>query len=349
MARINLIAGMNGSGKTALLEALFIHSGINPELAIRVNVFRGINPVTFEVRKYAEAPWDSVFMMHDTTRIIELEGDYDNYPRRIIRLRGIHDMEETEKTSNHIRNFIAANKRSRKSPLLSETIQTLRLDFSQGNRKSSHDLMLDHIIDEQGERVRIRVNPPSPPSPYQTVFLPARFIRMEEDIDRFGRLEAAKRLDYILKTLKILEPRLKDLAIITEKGIPLIAGDIGFSKLVPVPYMGEGAARLMSLLLAIGYAENGIVLLDEIENGLHHTVLEKVWRLVAEAARTLNVQIFATTHSFECIRAAHVAFVSRKDYDFRLYRLERMKNETSVVTYSKETLSAAVEAGYEVR
>ena len=107
--------------------------------------------------------------------------------------------------------------------------------------------------------------------------------------------------------------------------------------------------RLASLVLHIGNAPNGVVLVDEIENGLHHSILPKVWRAIGEVAREFNTQVFATTHSLECIVAAHKAFAGSGLYDFRLHRLERRKATIRAVTYDQEALEAAIETGLEVR
>ena len=85
----------------------------------------------------------------------------------------------------------------------------------------------------------------------------------------------------------------------------MIWGDIGLRELVPLAVMGDGMSRLARLVLAIADAPGGLVLVDEIETGLHHTVLSDVWRVVDEAARQFETQVVATTHSYECIRAAH--------------------------------------------
>jgi AAA15 family ATPase/GTPase len=112
--------------------------------------------------------------------------------------------------------------------------------------------------------------------------------------------------------------------------------------------MGDGMARLLFLALAIASAPNGLVLVDEVENGLHHTVMERVWRAIAAFARNFNVQIFATTHSQECIEFAHSAFASDRVYDFRLYRLERANGVVRPVKYDREMLDIALESGLEV-
>lgn len=152
-----------------------------------------------------------------------------------------------------------------------------------------------------------------------------------------------------MKVLRAVEPRLRRLSVVVTGSIPMIYGDLGLGRLIPLPVMGEGMARLASIVLAIANTSNGVVLVDEVENGLHHSVLPKVWRLIGEATRTFNAQLFATTHSLECIEAAHRAFRSGGRYDFCLYRLENLGKSNRVITYDQETLEAALETDLEVR
>jgi len=90
-------------------------------------------------------------------------------------------------------------------------------------------------------------------------------------------------------------------------------------------------------------------LIDEIENGLHHSILPRVWQAIGAAAQEFNTQVFATTHSLECIAAAHKAFMESESYDFRLHRLERKDEKIRAVTYDQEDLNSAIETGFEVR
>jgi len=129
----------------------------------------------------------------------------------------------------------------------------------------------------------------------------------------------------------------------------VIHGDIGAGRLIPLPLLGEGVARLASLILAIANAENGVVLVDEIENGVHYSIMGRVWEAIKEAVRRFNVQLFATTHSRECIEAAHAAFSKDEKYDFRFHRLERVRDSIKVKSYDQEALSAAIQVGLEVR
>ena len=110
--------------------------------------------------------------------------------------------------------------------------------------------------------------------------------------------------------------------------------------------MGEGMTRLARIVLAISSSPKGVVLVDEIENGLHHSVLGKVWKVVELAARQLGTQVFATTHSFECVQAARRALPHAA---FRLHRLEIDNGERRCVTYGADAIDGAIRHGLEVR
>ena len=75
--------------------------------------------------------------------------------------------------------------------------------------------------------------------------------------------------------------------------------------------------------LAMYSTRNGVILIDEVESGVHYSVLEKLWEVIDEFSQEFSVQVFATTHSYECLIAAHKVFSKKEKYDFKLYRLER--------------------------
>ena len=344
LERVNLIAGMNNVGKTALLEALFLHCGAyNPELTLRLNAFRGLEHVKLEFGRWAETPWDSLFSQFDTSNEVELVGEDEQTGRRVLRLRVIRQPEELTKIWRSIQPSPHNPDKPTGTPFFtSVTAQVLELKSEEGKQSREYYM----ILDQQG--LRIEPFPPLPPFP--AFFLAARVRTSSvEDVERFGKLQTLKSEDVLLETLQVIEPRLNQLTVVVAGGIPTIYGDIGLARLVPLPVMGEGMARLASLVLAIGNAPNGVVLVDEIENGFHHSILPKVWKAIGEAARRFNTQVFATTHSLECIMAAHKAFSESERYDFRLYRLERVNGDIHAVNYDRESLEAAIETGLEVR
>ncbi|MHC4505685.1 MAG: AAA family ATPase, partial [Planctomycetota bacterium] len=341
LERVNLIAGKNGLGKTSLLEALWLHCGAsNPILALRIRVFRGYSPkVKLAFGVGDSPPWHSLFADFDLGRTVRIEGtEGPEAPvsrkltvatvREIEELRGVPGLERVVPDERHDNTALAP--------------RVLRYLHETGNERDTFYLILDPE--------NARVAPVAPSVPMQAIFNYAgRPFAREEIVERFGRAEKNGDEGEAVAALKIVEPRIKRLATIVELGQPMLCADIGIGTLVPLPAMGGGVGRLADLVLAIREARNGVVLADELENGLHYSVLEKVWKAVGEAARKFNVQIFATTHSFECIAAAHRAFSESETYDFRLHRLERIKGAIKAVSYEQDTLQAAIETGMEVR
>jgi len=341
LERVNLIAGKNNVGKTALLEALFLHCGAyNPGLTVALDVTRGIEQAKAELQRWAETPWDSLFSEFDTSKIVQLVGEDEGAGRRTLRLKVVRQPEELACIVHSIQP--SPDKSEGIPSLSSEMAQVLELECIEGEQSRKYYM----ILDQKG--VRFEPIPPRPPFP--TVFLGSRGrISPAENAERFGQLQVRKQHDILLRALQVIEPRLESLSVVVTRGVPMIHGDIGLGRLVPLPLMGGGMERLASLVLVIGTIPNGVVLVDEVESGLHYSILPKVWRAIGEVARQFNTQVFATTHSLECIVAAHRAFSESERYDFRLHRLDRDKESISAVTYDQETLEAAIETGLEVR
>lgn len=342
LERVNLITGMNNVGKTALLEAIFLHAGAyNPHLALSINALRGIETIKIELGRWIEPPWDSLFINFDVSKSIELTGENTLTRRRVMQLRILRDPSEMAEVARLI---YPQDYRVREQLLsTSEQAKVLELRYQEQNERPVRYFL---IADTRG--VRVEPIPPAPPFP---AFFQASQWRppLIDEAERFGKLEIQGKQNVLLSVLKLIEPRLTRLAVVVTAGVPILHGDIGAGRLLPLPLMGEGMVRLANLILYISNAPNGVVLVDEFENGLHHSVLQDVWRAVGEVAREFNTQIFATTHSWECVLAAHRAFCDAPKYDFRLHRLERKNNDIQVVSYDQETLDAAIKVGLEVR
>ena len=91
-------------------------------------------------------------------------------------------------------------------------------------------------------------------------------------------------------------------------------------------------------------------MVDEIDTGLHYKALTQMWRLVIETAKRLNVQVFATTHSWDCLAAFHKALRETEETNLgSVFRLERKNGQIDYVAYTGEELAVAVEHDIEVR
>ena len=119
---------------------------------------------------------------------------------------------------------------------------------------------------------------------------------------------------------------------------------------VPLRSLGDGAARLLGLAIAFSSAADGFLLIDEAENGIHHSLQTDYWRLVFQAARDNNVQVLATTHSWDCVEGfAHAASEDEESEGIAV-RLERCDDGgLRAVEYGEDTLRVAAERGIEIR
>jgi hypothetical protein len=166
---------------------------------------------------------------------------------------------------------------------------------------------------------------------------------------QFSKLKAAGRDSQVVKALASVERRLKGLDILVIGGEPVVHADIGLGTPVPLPMMGEGFNRIFAIVLAIANFADGIVLIDEIENGLHFSALEQLWGAVHEMAVKTNVQIFATTHSMECVRSAMSAALAQKGGSICVQRTQPINGSVEAVALTEDTLTYALENNLEIR
>jgi AAA15 family ATPase/GTPase len=119
--------------------------------------------------------------------------------------------------------------------------------------------------------------------------------------------------------------------------------------MIPVTQLGQGFGRLLNIYSKMVVAEAKVLLIDEIENGLHHSVLATIWRGLFHAAEEADAQVFATTHSWECVLAADAAAREEAAYNLNLIRLDRIDDNIKATVIDKEALESAKELHWEMR
>ena len=337
--RINLLGGRNNSGKTTALEGLFLLTGGgNPELVLRISAFRGIKQVEGLPAVVPATYWKPLFGELDMNRPIEISGKHTQQGR--VSLTIAVERADTVELTRRSPEAHGALANLRDGQILSELWWQLRLSYERAGKVRGEGLLR---VTQKG----LEMTPPPSGVPVLAHYLSANSGSLQEDAVRLGQLRTRKQGNLLTKALQIVEPRLVSVEDISASGVPMIWGDIGLPELVPLSAMGEGMTRVARLVLAISSSPGGIVLVDEIENGFHHSIMCKVWSVVAEAARQFDTQIVATTHSFECLRAA---YESLSGEEWRYYRLDRTREGAGCcVTYDTEEVKAAIRHGLEVR
>lgn len=122
----------------------------------------------------------------------------------------------------------------------------------------------------------------------------------------------------------------------------------GQARPVPLQSLGDGALHLAGTALALANSRDGFLLIDEVENGIYHSVQPDFWRMVFKTAHANNVQVIATTHSFDCVRGFAQAAAECEEVEGALVRLERKEEEMRAVEYSERNLKAVTKQNVDI-
>lgn len=118
---------------------------------------------------------------------------------------------------------------------------------------------------------------------------------------------------------------------------------------IPLKSLGDGAVRFLSAALTLANSTDGFLVIDEAENGIHHTVQRDFWKMILKTAHKKNIQVFATTHSWDCVEGFAQASKDLEAVDGCLVRLESEDGEVHAVEYPEDQLHTAAEQRIEVR
>ncbi len=336
--RFNLIVGGANSGKTSLIESLFLLIGAsNPQLAPRINGYRNISMASSQF-------WSSLFRNLDMNNEIVISGQ--------LQVGG-----ESESRRLTLKPYYGGERPNGKtgdeSELRQPSVSSLSKPEATGveyhtemHRGGAVTEAFDLYVAEFGAGPLRWSQPNDYEEPILGIYL-GPMTMGSGLVDRFSNLVISKEVDEVLEVMRKLDPRIKKLELAEEQ----IWCDVDLPKLVPLGLWGGGFHNLLSIMLAFHNCKNGVVLLDEIETGLHYSGMDLLWRATKEAARKFDVQVIATTHSYECVRAFNS--VAREELaiqdDHALFRLEREREQTNVIRIGMDALDAAIDSNWEVR
>jgi AAA15 family ATPase/GTPase len=333
--KINLITGKNNVGKTSLLEALFLNLGpTNPSLALNVLARHGLSRLSPK-----ESNIKFLFSNHDSTTSMKFKVKTRNHGTRDLEIKLRDAVPDEAKGS-----AIGAEKSNSKSeqnlgvepPKILENI-TRRVNESTITSKL--------LISDSGVfplEVPISLYP-------QSVYISSEMVSsFENEIDRYDYINKENLVSKFEEILKTIEPALKRTSLGLNNSLPTILADTG-NGLVPLSLLGSGSQKLARIFLSLANANNAVLLIDEFEGSFHYSSLIKIWESIMEFVKNNNTQIFATTHSGECLKAAYEVAKEKGFDDLVLHRLERQQDETKLFTFSGEKLDAMLEGDWDLR
>ena len=192
-----------------------------------------------------------------------------------------------------------------------------------------------------------------PPEPLVvSQYIPAVGLGLAQIGDLWDRIALTSHEEDVLEALRLIDRNverliLKPIETGSETRVPFVklAGEPGP---ISLRSLGDGMNRLFGVALALVNAKDGFLLIDEVENGLHYSIQPDLWRLIFEASKQMNVQVFATTHSYDCVRAFDEAARGSEEEGV-VIRLARKAGRIVVGEFDERELGIAVEGQIEVR
>ena len=337
MRRIVLLSGNNNVGKSSVLEAVFfMMDHLSPDSFNRMNGFRGLSFPT-----NGTALWEPLFYQMNPENAIRIQA---RRREDIISLSYTKDESYIPALNGGIPKNVAGSFQSS-----AKRNYTLRFDFSvegsvdyseTGHYSANENGILREIAGENGDKQHVQLT--------YTSFVNNNFVRNDRAIlDRMGKAEIKGEKERLIGFLNRIDPSISDIVTLSINGMPQLYVNTN-KKLLPIQFSGDGINKLLYIILSIMDAENGILLVDEIDTGFHYSMYSDLWKIVSAVSREYNCQVIATTHSYENIMGA-IEGVKDCPEDFSYYRIGYEKDELRSYRSSYDLLKSALNSDMEVR
>lgn len=291
---ITIFGGKNNSGKSSLLEAiLFVFSHHDPNCFFQMNFLRHMNDQPLFT---PERLWEPLFYNFDTTQKLNiiLEND-ESENNELVLQKNVSISSNNESNVNDVKNtFIQTGTVAFNYPLQfsyqSENIvekgnysifnNTVNINYTKKNEKDSANFKI------------------------VLIFKPETMMSANLLAQWFGQLVLNDKKELIIKALRVFDNNIIDVQTIVKGAFGYLYATFDDGRKIPVSYMGDGINRMLNMLLGIMSAPNGVVLIDEMENGFHYSMYQKLWEILGAAAIENNCQLIINTHSWDLLNGA---------------------------------------------
>jgi putative AbiEii toxin of type IV toxin-antitoxin system/AAA ATPase-like protein len=350
LGRVNLVVGKNNVGKSSFLEALWLYASQGaPSIvwqileardegrAPRVGHFRYTPDSGAVVKNLFYGRPEFHGPPHETGHLGSIQiGPLDSPDKLLTIAAGWYTVHTDEEGGRQLKVF------------------QVEEDY---NTADHLVLALAIRLGKQSDMVyRLDRRPPTSPESERDrcVFVVANGMTAIEIGQLWDSISLTDLEEDVLRSLRIIAPEVERLNLISKPNSPRDRERIPMAKIgslpdpIPLRSLGEGMNRLFGITLAMVNSKNRLLLLDEVESGLHYSVQPDVWRLIFETAKRLNVQVFATTHSMDCIEAFQRA-AEENEEEGVLIRLENENGVVRATEFDERRLGIATREEIEVR
>jgi hypothetical protein len=354
LGRINLLVGTNNSGKTSVLEAIYLLTSVGDPFSLWQLLWR--RGERSAVVPNPERPQRQRQQME--LDIAHLFTGHDIHPGSRISL--IAKNQTPERSVSLTVSELSGKERSELFGPDDEGTLTSRLVLQiKGHPKppaaviplSRAGGLVADTLDMPTRRLRQRTSEIFP-----AYFIATESVTSDELVAFWNKVALTPNETLVLNALKFLDPQIERIA--AQVNLPgyygaqsrggFIVKREGIEQPIPIGSMGDGMWRMLAMAIALTQCKGGVLLVDEIDTGLHYTVMSQIWRLIFNAAKELDVQVFATTHSYDCVYSlAQICTEVDSVNKVTVQRIEAGKSKS--VPYDQEEITVAAAREIEVR
>lgn len=349
LGRVNLIVGKNNSGKSSVLEALRIYAG-NANLNLLIDIAQS-HDEKYQSEIFDDIntskPFEDFFTGRnfpvDETPIVIGNSLEDTYKLQIIHGFYIDKARESfiKKTINNNSDELEENYDFTPKEREILFIKKGKIGFPINLHYASSSLGMDIFLKEYGA--------------VPCSVIPTKFISIDELANEWDKIVFTRHEEIVKQSLRIVLPNFENLAFISKQSKRSAKVKLSDQpRPIPLKSLGDGMLRVLQLAIKLVSAQGGFLLIDEFENGLHYSIQEKIWGLLFEMAEKLDIQVFATTHSWDCIESFAKVANDKPDIEgvlFRMGKSARKSNQGQIIAtvFDKTELYNITQADVEIR
>lgn len=332
-SRVNVFLGQNSSGKSSVLECILLLMGMsNPDLPQAINAIRSRSFSNFADLGY-------LFHNYDLKVKPEVAAELFDEAKRHLTLEMTYTFDEKSQSNVHDGRIPTSETKT--------FLNTLRMafDVESGQNKKSYECGI--TVNPQGLISNKRMAEGYLEK--NSVAFISSDLAAGNPANDLVELAKRKRKDIVTERLQHFDNRITTLEILNNVAY---VGLDGIDQLLTVNMQGDGLRRYLNIVAASANPMNNILLIDEIENGLHYSAYKKLWEALFALATTTNKQVFVTTHSKETLFRLSKMLEEHPEYqnEMRLYTIAKTsKNGHQAYKYTYEGLASACENDVELR
>ena len=311
LSTINIFVGMNGVGKTSILEAIALIVGT------RARMFEYLG---HQRDMHAPGPLVSSLFRNQKTDVTPTLYTSNGEFTQTVKISPISANEAYSMYSSHRTDKDRLNRAQREIDTAIPGIEisyTNNLDASVTSKYAVHN---DHFHIEE-ESVNNKEG--------GVFYISTRKgSSAHESAAMFSRLQNAEREDDLYNMLQSVAPGLKRLRnVVLENSYPEIYADFDGQKGgVPVSLIGDGFNRLLLIITGLFSKHSPYLIVDDIDSGFHHSIMEDAWRTLYKVATERKKQVFCVTHNEEMLNATLSGLDDSAK--LRIFRIHKEKDRT---------------------